>query len=287
MVNGPGARAGATVTLPGGLWVAGTRHQRATVGPLTGWDEEALLDSATAPAAHRTTALLARCVDELGDGPVDASTVRSLGVGDREALLWQVRRLTVGSALDAVVSCPDCGDKLDVALRVDDLLHDPYDEWPKQRTETLAGRAVTFRPPTGRDQERVAEQARTDPAAAGRALLAGCVVAIDGTDVDEGEGLDDALVEALSTRLAELDPQAEALLSVTCPTCDEAFTSPLDAAAFVFEEIARRSRYLHREVHVIASSYHWSEAEILGMTAPRRQRYLDLIDESWPGAGGS
>ena len=35
---------------------------------------------------------------------------------------------------------------------------------------------------------------------------------------------------------------------------------------------------LYGELHLIASRYHWSEAEILRLTASKRRRYLRLID---------
>ena len=31
------------------------------------------------------------------------------------------------------------------------------------------------------------------------------------------------------------------------------------------------------EIHVLALHYHWSEAEILGLPSPKRQRYLALL----------
>jgi hypothetical protein len=33
-------------------------------------------------------------------------------------------------------------------------------------------------------------------------------------------------------------------------------------------------------VHVLASTYHWSERQILGLPRSRRRLYLDLIDRS-------
>ena len=285
MGDGADANGPVPVTLPGGRWSDGARHQVATLRPLSGWDEEAALEAGAEPAAHRVTALLARCVLTLEGRAVNAETIRRLGVGDREALLWHLRRATVGENVEAVVGCPGCGEKLDLDLRVGDLLQAPYETWDAQVTERLGGREVTFRVPTGADQERVAVQARTDPSAAAAALLAGCVVSIDGAGLAPGGALDEEVAAALSARLAELDPQAEAVLSVTCPACGDAFTTPLDAAGFVFEEIARRGRHLLREVHALAWYYHWSEAEILGMTATRRQRYLALIDEALEQAG--
>jgi hypothetical protein len=39
-------------------------------------------------------------------------------------------------------------------------------------------------------------------------------------------------------------------------------------------------KHLYREVHLLAFFYHWSEAEIMGMTAKKRHLYLDLLTEA-------
>src|SRR5437870_2037317 len=115
-----------TVTLPGGIWQEGTRHQEACLRPLAGEDETSLLDCQDdrLPAA-RTTHLLARCLTRLG--PWEAVTeeqVRRLTVGDREALLLHLRRLLQGEQLACLLTCPrpDCGEKMELELRVSDLL---------------------------------------------------------------------------------------------------------------------------------------------------------------------
>ena len=35
---------------------------------------------------------------------------------------------------------------------------------------------------------------------------------------------------------------------------------------------------LHRQIHVIASKYHWSEKEILNLTRKKRNAYLQIIE---------
>lgn len=274
---------GVRVELPGGRLVEGGRHRQAALRPLAGHDEEVLVDSRHRSAASRTTEVLNRCVVELGPRPIDADVVRSLSVGDREALLWHLRRITNGEHAEAVIECPSCDGKMEVELRVERLIQPPYDTWAEHYTEELYGHHVRFRLPTGADQERIAVLAGGDVTAAARELLLGCVEEVDG--VQPGVLAD--LEDALAARFAELDPQSETLLDLTCPTCQKEFTASLDAAAFLFEEVASRSRYLHREVHVLAWYYHWSESEILAMTADRRRRYLDLIDESVGSRAGS
>jgi hypothetical protein len=79
--------------------------------------------------------------------------------------------------------------------------------------------------------------------------------------------------------MAERDPQAEIELDAACPECGHAFAVPFDSARYVLEEMAQGADGLYREVHTLASHYHWSEAEILAMTGRQRRRYLSLIAE--------
>src|SRR5438094_828895 len=102
-----------TVTLPGGIWHEGSRHQTACLRPLAGEAEAFLLDwqDDLVPAA-RTTRLLARCLTRLG--PWEAVSVEQVGqltAGDREALLLHLRRLLQGEQLACLLTCPqpDCG----------------------------------------------------------------------------------------------------------------------------------------------------------------------------------
>jgi hypothetical protein len=41
----------------------------------------------------------------------------------------------------------------------------------------------------------------------------------------------------------------------------------------------QRAPHLFREVHILARAYHWSERDLLGLSLPRRRRYLMLLEE--------
>ncbi len=267
----PGA--GVAATLPHGLWVDGIRHVDAELRPLNGADEEFLLESAPALLpAERTTALLTHCLVRLGpNAPPDVDAVRALAVGDREALLLQLRRATFGDRLDCVVECPACGETLDVAVAVGELLLEPYPdatEWLQALVDD--GRRVVFRPVTGADQEAGARLALEDLDAAAALVVRRCV------EADGDEPARD-LEPAVAALLAEADPQAEVVLNVACSACPKTFAVALDAAAFLERELAGRRDELYRELHVLASHYHWSEAELLSLTPAKRRRYLELI----------
>jgi hypothetical protein len=283
---------GAPVTLPGGCWFDGSCHREAAMRPLTGDDEAMLLEADGMLPAERSTALLASCLTRLGPcTTITPELARSLTVGDREALLLQLRRLSFGDDLPCTATCPapTCGERLDLPLRVGDLLLPPYAPQPPrhERTWTSGGTLVRvrFRLPTGADQEAAAATAAAgDPAAGASVLVGRCVDELDPPG-GRPETLPEGIAARLDATLAELDPQAELRLRVRCPQCGLQFSTMLDAGDCLHEEAAGRARHLYQEVHLLALHYHWGERELMGMTARERARYLGLLEEALAGAG--
>jgi hypothetical protein len=78
--------------------------------------------------------------------------------------------------------------------------------------------------------------------------------------------------------MAERDPQAELLLDLTCPACAHRWEAPFDIVPFFWTEIATEAKRLLREVHTLARSYGWREADVLAMSATRRRSYLEVLD---------
>jgi hypothetical protein len=97
-------------------------------------------------------------------------------------------------------------------------------------------------------------------------------------DVDQAlDTLPADVIEAITTHMAETDPQADVQFDLTCPACGHRWLAAFDVMAFLWNEIDTWARRVLRDVHVLASAYGWSEADILSMGAMRRQAYLDLI----------
>jgi hypothetical protein len=263
------------VALPIGLWSGGARAEQAVLRPMTGADQEFFVEAGHSMLpAHRTSVLLSRCVQRIGDeAPVTPEVAGRLVVGDREALMLRLRQITFGDKLEPIIRCPEpaCGQQMEVPLRVADLLVERSNDLPEYFERSVPGLgAFRFRLPCGRDQEAVSAVAQRDPHAAALTLLARCTErAVD--DLPSGA------VQSIGAWMAELDRQAEIRLELTCPECRHAFTSLLDAGTYLFEETALRAGELYWQVHFLASHYHWSEAEILGMTPPKRKRYIDLL----------
>jgi hypothetical protein len=278
------------VPLPSGLWRGGKRVRELLVRAVGSDDEGFLLDiGASSPPSERATALLARCVTDQDDGE---AIVRALTIGDREAVLLHLRRLSFGESVDGVVRCPraECRQRLELTLRVSDLLLSPYEDARPTYEVTLdvdeSHYAVTFRLPTADDLDHIAAIALGDPAAGALELMRRCVARVVGgggapTSV---EAMDDTARGAIADAMADRDPQAEIELELCCASCGSQFAVIFDTATFFLQELERRSTGLIHDVHALASHYHWSEREILDLPPRRRARYLELVSDAVAGA---
>ncbi len=274
------------VPLTGAYWKGSASFREAQLRPLNGSDEAFLFEAgeSISPAA-RATALLARCMVRLGDEQVSPGLVRSLTVGDREALLLHLWRITFGERLPCVFVCPldQCGEKMDLELKVADILLPAY-AGPRPRYEIAldcrdARYLVRFRLPTGADQEIAAERALTSASEAERQLLIACVEQVSRVDSGplDANHWPEEIADSLDREMAALDPQAVIVMQIQCPSCGGAFLAEFDAEAFLYQEVKARLPHLYREIHQIASSYHWSEAEILAMSPKKRGVYLRML----------
>ncbi|KHE93427.1 MAG: hypothetical protein SCABRO_00853 [Candidatus Scalindua brodae] len=247
------------VILPNGYWIDRTHYRNVKLRVLTGLDEEFFAEqiSTTFPA-NRITNLLNRCITSMdGVEEVTSDAVGRLTVGDREALLLHLRRLIMGERMQCILNCPqtDCNELMDIELRVSDLLQPTYQK-PEPVYEDIvesAGRKfrVRFSLPTGIDQEAAALKASTDVQAGGVLLLRRCVESVFDDEDIETEWFPEILPEmlkALPIKMARLDPQAELILNLTCPICEESFSTCL-----IREHIYYRKLRQHQTIFTLRS----------------------------------
>ena len=229
----------------------------------------------------RALVLLAAACPGLPDDALSA-----LPLGCREARLLTLYEDTFGPELDLAARCPQCGETLEVEVRIEDLqighsdaLAGPAELAPRKIEPVEIeddGLRLLCRPLNSAD---LAAAVGCADAAAAHHLLAGrCVLSAsrDGVAVEPSE-LTAAEMEALSRALSALDPGAEILLDLACPGCGHCWQPLLDTAESLWSEIDAAARRLLREVHALARAYHWREADILALSARRRRRYLEIL----------
>jgi hypothetical protein len=221
------------------------------------------------PLDRALTILAAACPE------LDRDELAALSIGQRDARLLALRELTYGPRLEGLVACPSCAESLEFDVTVADLKAEGP-ETPGTLELVADGLEVRFRLPDSRDLASVL--ACGDAEAARELLVRRCVLeARRGSDpVEDGELPADAVAE-ISRRMAEHDPQAEVLINFRCPACDHRWQALFDALTFFWTELDAQARRLLREVHALARAYGWPEAQVLGMSARRRQFYLEMI----------
>jgi hypothetical protein len=260
----------AELTLPGGLVTGELCVRSVALAPLDGFGEDWLARHAGSRSAEATTAMLGLCL-VAPDGLSATELARALLAGDRDFLMLQLRRLTLGDRVQAVLHCPACAAKVDVEFDARDVAVEEHEQSADAYDVHVEGRAVRYRLPNGADQEAVAVLG----AERGAQVLFERCVAADGPP-PLGDEARAAVIAAMEARAPKIDLE----LDVACPECAHAFVAPVDLTAFFLAEMRAHGARLLREVHALALHYHWSEAEILALRRDRRHAYLALIHES-------
>ncbi|MEY9989424.1 hypothetical protein ABIE67_001456 [Streptomyces sp. V4I8] len=203
---------------------------------------------------------------------VDAATLPVLPVGEREADLFALRRALFGERMQVRLACSACGADMEFDLDAGEFarsLGGPGDSAVRVEQD---GWDVEFRLPGVADLTVAARAA--DPR---NALLARCLVSAvrDGAPVDAAD-----LPVPVQRRIAEAveaaDPGADVTLNIACPECGDATRAELDIASYLWTELDAWARDLLLDVHLLATSYGWSEPEILALSPLRRRYYLEL-----------
>lgn len=197
----------------------------------------------------------------------------ALPIGERDRLLLLLRAATLGPTLRGSSRCTSCGERLEFEMHVHSLVDVP--PATPLLSMTVGDLELRVRAPDSRDLAWLAEHDDVD---ATRALVLRCVVeARRNDDVLDTAALPEGVLDAIEERLAESDRLADLSLSLSCDSCGTSFGVPFDVAGYLWTELAADARRLIAEVHTLARSYGWREADILAMSAARRQAYLELV----------
>jgi hypothetical protein len=202
-----------------------------------------------------------------------------LSAGQRDACLLTLRERTFGPKVACLTSCRGCGEHLDLSFTVADTRAAPGPEPPRALELEVARHEVRFRLPDSRDLAALAgdKEGRAGGAAARRLLLQRCILAAqcDGEErsVDQ---LAPEILDAVEKRMAQEDSQAVVRLALSCPVCGHQWEAIFDIGSFLWSEIHTWACRILREVHILASTYGWREAEILALSPWRRRFYLEM-----------
>jgi hypothetical protein len=212
------------------------------------------------PTQATALAAIGASEDELGQalallrvaGCAEPETL-TLGEGDR--LLLALYRAITGADLEVAVECGAC-ETVSVAMLSPETLP------PHEPRSALLGPGAGLRQPTYADL-------RDLPSERGQAeaeLLARCTVGTPPRPAgpEELDLVDDALTGPVQ---------------VACVECGQALEAAADVQRLVLENLQRCALTLDLELHLLASRYGWSLAEIEALPDDRRRRLANLVSD--------
>lgn len=269
-----------SVELQNGLLSGGKVQVQADLREPNGQDEALFNELENMSTGTRVTAFLAELVLRIGycERPTKKQ-IAQLSVGDRERLMFAIAARLLGNRFDLVTSCQPCSTVVEVAVRLDQLIAlrpEISTLWFKLPSQTGLW-SVLCKPLTAEDVENATPHAQ----AARRSLLLTGVVELKNPEGRKvGSHLLPAECEtALETIFAEIDPAAECLAAITCPSCGAETQSLIDGFTTLRSAFGNQQQLYH-DIFRMARSYHWSEADILALPLQRRRYYLALAEAS-------
>lgn len=201
-----------------------------------------------------------------------------LSLAERDARLLELRERIFGPRLDSRAACPACGTQLEASLLARDLRAGLAAFETADFPAAISGYNLRFRLPNSLDLLAILPS--REPTAARSMLLERCLVSFEGSPestFNSRDALPPEVLEAVAQGLNALAPLTDTELSLTCAACGHTWEASLDFPAFFWAEITAWAHRLLVEIHTLAKSYGWHEADILALTPGRRQIYLDMI----------
>jgi hypothetical protein len=197
----------------------------------------------------------------------------SLPVGLRDARLLMLRERLFGPRLQNQAICPACSLPVEWETQTTDLLlQEPDPVLPDTDYRlTIEGYQVRFRLPDSTDLAGLTD-------AAGAGILLNCITEARLQDQAISPSLLPASVlAALDQRMAELDPQADVRMQLSCPECRHRWEAHFDITTYLWKELDNWAVHLLRDIRTLAGAFGWSEDQVLRLSPFRRQAYINLI----------
>lgn len=201
----------------------------------------------------------------------------ALTIGHRDLKLLELREALFGHAVPCIIPCPACNERLELNLDSNELRvsRGSRDE-PAKQTLVIDGLTLEYRLPNSADLSFTSSA--LDSNYAREMLMGRCLLAAHDGEREVGCGeLPSSVLDALSTAMAEADPQSHLELALTCPACEHNWSAVFDIASYLWSEIQNWAMRTLREVHMLASAFGWREADILALSPLRRQLYLQSV----------
>jgi len=246
---------GIVVSLPCGYLRDGRVHREAEIVPMTGLTRKAIArEDVRNNPIKVTDVILSHCLKRVGDATsITSRLLGDLVIGDRDFLILEIRRVSMGEAIVANVECDSCKAKVEVTFHIKEIetirLGDPKDYPERDGSLTFAVRGDGFeavsRFPKGADQALIMPGATKNPVAASYGLYAACLLEWNGKrgpfDTAFFESLPLSVLDVFEEEFMALQPGPVMKQDASCPSCWASIDFTFRGSDFLFR-VPKRGR---------------------------------------------
>jgi hypothetical protein len=257
-------------------------------------DEEA--QAAILEGALDALARLAELTSGSSEGAVASLTSTSsavswahLTITDFEAALLGLRRFLFGDSVLSVVRCA-CTERMEIEFSISHLLGDAQPRIPRRRVTPSVSRPNWFELHT-RQQVHNQTRRHADNLLQGSfrlptvsdqilALRSPYPYAFLKQQCIEAPPSVHRSSLSIERAMEAMSPAISRSIEGVCAACGATLSAQLHVPSLVLHELRASAAHIYREVHTIATAYHWEEAAILDIPQLRRQAYADSIRQA-------
>jgi hypothetical protein len=236
----------------------------------TGEDELIVLE----PAGHPVTAAVRLAGRVAVRSTGEAVAWEELPAADLDAITLVIRQAWLGDTVRTQGCCADpaCHEPMDIAFSISAYLghHQPRKcrgvlPGRKAGWFELAGGGASFRLPTIGDLQTAASAPDAE-----LYLRQSCV---------DPPVIPAAIARRISRAMYALAPSLGGPVTAQCPACDGDVVLQFEPLTFTLAELRCAAGNLYEQVYLLASTFGWSEREILRLPRRRRAGYAAFIHD--------
>jgi len=229
------------------------------------------------PRPKLVSDVLGACFLQTTRSPDDRAALETLSVGERLAMLIKIVQAGGVDFLVAKLTCnaPECVQTFELEIDLSALCSMHHQARQVESIEVdLGGKRVLLRRPTAKDQDQWRLRDYPDSQLAAEQMLRSLVVE---SEVDLISPIPVTIVDAIEEAMQKVDPLMAPNVECECPHCGHWQEQRLDTGGLLLRSLQEIQTGMIEAIHLLAKSYHWSEDQILALSAKRRGQYLNLI----------
>ena len=248
---------------------------------VTGVEEQSITSTMTSDAIQ----LLEDLLVQTHPGSLKSEAISGLSAWDRDRMLATVYMRIYGERIESTVSCVQCHENFDLDFSLPYLLEslNPENNATAEvnaRQDGIYGFSdgLEFRLPTGEDEIAVMGLSQEEGE---QELLTRCIQ-------NSPEGVNNQnRVQEIQAVMEAIAPLIDLELDAQCPECGQEQQVHFDLQHYLLSALSGERTQLMREIHVLASTYGWSLADILNLPRSQRRSLASLVSADYGLEGGN